>query len=195
MRSICVLILLFLASPLKGQDILEWDENYEIRLSDFKSNTTRIGNSNVYSLKSNITMSFSFYISNMEFMMTKNFNSKVNCSFNRSSASFVAPDTLTALSLIDFARYEFDLSELYARKLRQKIFESKGAFSDINFINPLYNQVHQELADRHNLAMQITNIGLDKEKLELLHKEVKEELDQMADFCKTCKPPKKKKAG
>jgi hypothetical protein len=52
---------------------------------------------------------------------------KVNCSVQRDAASLIAPDTIKANKLLQFASYEFDLSELYARKL-QEIYEQKGSF-------------------------------------------------------------------
>jgi len=37
----------------------------------------------------------------------------------------VAPDENSAKDLVDYARFQFDLTELYARKFRKKIFEEK----------------------------------------------------------------------
>ncbi len=126
-------------------------------------------------------------------MFTKNFNSKVNCTFNRDAASLVAPDSLTAMDLLDFARFEFDLSELYARKFRKKIYEEKGAFSEASFFRPLYDKIQQEFTERHTIAGQESDLGRNKEKLNELHQAVLKEIEQLSDFCKLCKPPKKKK--
>jgi hypothetical protein len=53
--------------------------------------------------------------------------------FQRDAGSLIAPDTITANKLLDFASYEFDLSELYARKLRKEIYEQKGTFLMLAF--------------------------------------------------------------
>jgi predicted DsbA family dithiol-disulfide isomerase len=53
---------------------------------------------------------------------------KINCSVQRDAASLIAPDTIKANKLLQFASYEFDLSELYARKLQKEIYEQKKVF-------------------------------------------------------------------
>lgn len=193
MRQLFIVFFFTFVSTVKGQNTIEWDGNYQLQLSDFQSSTTQVGGTNIYSLHTASSMDFSFYMSNGEFMFTKNFNSKVNCSFNRNAASLVAPDSLIATDLLSFARYEFDLSELYARKFRKRLFEEKGAFSDVNFFRPIYDEIQREFTERHTLAGRTTDLGRDREKLKQLHQEVLSEIEQLVDFCKTCKPPKKKK--
>lgn len=193
MKHLLVVAFFTLVIPLNGQNAIEWDGKYQLQLSDFQSSTTQIGGTNVYSLHTASGIDFSFYMSNAEFIFTKNFNSKVNCSFNRNAASLVAPDSLTATALLAFARYEFDLSELYARKFRKRLYEEKGAFSDASFFKPVYDEIQGEFSERHTIAGKSTDLGRDKEMLKQLHQEVLIEIAQLAAFCKTCKPPKKKK--
>lgn len=132
-------------------------------------------------------------MSNAEFMFTKNFNSKVNCSFNRSAAAIVAQDSTTAIDLLHFARYQFDLSELYARKLRKKLFEEKAVLSDVSFFKPIHDEIQNELTERNTVAGKTAELGRNRVELEKLHDEVLREIEQLSDFCKNCKPPKKKK--
>jgi hypothetical protein len=193
MRLKLTIVFLIFVCIAKGQNLIDWDGNYQLKLSDFQSPTTQIGDVTMYSLHSSTSFDFSFYMTNGEFMFTKNFNSKVNCTFKRDLASLVAPDSTQANALVDFARYEFDLSELYARKFRKRLYEEKGAFSDVNFFRPIYDSVQKEFTERHTLAGRLTDIGRNREKLETLHYEVLMEIRQLADFCKTCKPPKRKK--
>jgi len=178
---------------IKAQNKIDWTGNYQLRLSDFQSPATQIGQTTIYSFHSGSGIDFSFFMSKAEFMFTKNFNSKVNCSFNRSAASIVAPDSAIAADLVNFARYDFDLLELYARKFRKTLFEEKGAFSDVNFFKPIYDQMQNEFAQRHTVAGKITDLGRNKEKLRELHHEVLIEMKLFSDFCKDCKPVKKKK--
>ena len=193
MRHLFIAILLAIVCNVKGQNTIEWDGNYQLKLSDFQSTATQIGGTNIYSLNTVSSFDFSFYMSSGEFMFTKNFNSKVNCSFNRNAASLVAPDSLIATDLLSFARYQFDLSELYARKFRKRLFEEKGAFSNVNFFRPIYDEIQREFNERQTIAMKATDLGRDKEKLRQIHQDVLAEIAQLANFCKTCKPPKKKK--
>jgi hypothetical protein len=60
----------------------------------------------------------------------------------------VAPDSTTANKLVQFAQYQFNLSELYARRLRQKIYENKATFSDISFLKPLYETIEKILLQK-----------------------------------------------
>jgi hypothetical protein len=192
MRHLLVIILSSVISPVCGQNTIDWSENYQIQLSDFKSPTTQIGNTNIYSLYPACSFDFSFSMTKAEFMFTKNFNSKVNCYFNRNAASILAPDSVTADALVRFSRYDFDLTELYARKFRKKLFEEKGAFSNVSFFRPIYDSIQNELSNRHTIAGSSTDVGKNKGKLEELHKEVLKEISELSDFCKTCKPQKKK---
>ena len=131
-------------------------------------------------------------MSNYEFMLTKNFNSKVTCSFKPEAAMILAPDTATATDLLEFAKFDFDLAELYARKLRKRLYEEKGAFSDANFFQPVYDEINKEFVDRHTAAGKETDLGKNRDKLNELHAQVMQEIDELPDFCKTCKPSKKK---
>ena len=193
MKRLFTLICIVYTQFSIGQNTVEWDGVYQLTFSDFQSPATEIGNSSMYSIHSGSGMYFSFYMSNAEFMFTKNFNSKVDCSFNRSSAALIAPDSSIAMNLLLFARYEFDLNELYARKLRKKLYEGKGTFSSIEFFKPFYEEIQSELSERHALAGKLTDIGSDREALASLHQDVINEINQLSDFCKQCKPPKKKK--
>jgi hypothetical protein len=192
MKKAIFLILIFHSLISKSQNDIDWNGIYKLQLSDFQSPSTQIGNVNVYSLTSCSGFAFAFYMSNAEFIFTKNFNSKVSCQFSRMAASLVAPDTATAAQLINFARFDFDLAELYARKCRQKLFENKKAFSNVTFFKPVYDEVQKEFITRHTEAAKETDIGRDSTKLVILHARVLDEIDQLPDFCKTCKPNKKK---
>jgi hypothetical protein len=177
----------------KGQNTIEWDGIYQLRLSDFQSPATQIGGVTIYSLHSAASFDFAFAMSNGEFMFTKNFNPKVNCTFRRDAASLVAPDSIFANDLLGFARYEFDLAELYARKFRKRLYEEKDAFSDVSFFQPIYDSVHMEFAQRHTIAGKVTDLGRNREKLHELQQEVLNEIQDLSDFCKLCKPTKKKR--
>lgn len=194
MKIAIVFFLFFQVVISNAQNAIEWDGTYELQLSDFQSNATQIGSEvTVTSINTASSLDFAFMMSNVEFMFTKNFNSKVNCSFQRDAAYLIAPDALTANKLLDFARYEFDLSELYARKLRKEIYEQKGTFSDVSFLKVIYDQIQKQYTEEHAMAAKSTNLGLETVKLTALHTEVSKQIQNYPDFCKSCKPPKKKK--
>ncbi len=189
------LLLFWLVSVLQhtvAQNIIEWDSRYALKLSDFKSEASKIGG-NVNSLNSAMGIQFSFSMSNYEFMFTKNFNSKVSCTFARDASSLIASDEKMAECLLKFSQFDFDLSELYARKFRKALYENKGAFSSAGFFKPIYDDINKEFTQRHSKAADETQLGQDETKLQVLHAQVLYELNELPDFCKTCKPPKKSK--
>jgi len=186
-------LLFFVLLSTQAQNVIEWDGKYQLQLSDFQSPATQIGQGNIYSLQTVSFFDFSFYMTQFEFMAIKNFNSNVDCSFRRNAAALVAPDTLIALDLLAFARYEFDLSELYARKFRKELFEKKKGFSSANFFRPIYDELSKEFTAKRTLDVQLTDIGRNRGVLSELHDEVLQEIQMLADFCKNCNPKKKKR--
>lgn len=187
-----VLLSVFSASFGMAQNEISWREDVVLQLSDFQSPATQIGNVSTYSLQTASGFGFSFYMSNFEFMFTKNFNNKVSNNFSRSAAALVAPDEVTAVYMVGFAQYQFDLAELFARKFRKKLFEEKSAFSSVDFVKPFYEQVQNEFSQRNTEASKLTDMGRNKALLEKLRSEVRREIESLPDFCQSCKPGKKK---
>jgi hypothetical protein len=178
---------------VQAQNVIDWDGEYELQMNDFQGGATQIGGVNIFSLHTATGMSFFFQMSNAEFMFTKNFNSKVSCTFTRNASSIIAPDSTYAINLLKFARFEFDLAELYARKLRQKLHEEKSTFSNGNFFEPVYNAVQLEYSQRHANAGKETDVGQKSAILKEYHEQVLNEINDLAAFCKACKAPKKSK--
>lgn len=193
MRTILLLAAVCLSFTVPAQNVVDWDGRYQLQLSDFQSPATQIGGTTIMALNTGSTLNFAFQMTNAEFLFTKNFNSKVSCSFPRAMASLVAPDSVMAMDLVRFARYQFDLSELYARKLRKQLYEQKGAFSDASFYRPIFDSVQNAFINRYTMAEKKTRMGLDTAKVAALHAEVLQEINTMPDYCKTCKVSKKKK--
>lgn len=192
MKHIIPILLMLTTSFLFAQNDIDWDGKYQLKLTDFKSPATQIGNVSIYSLNVPSGIDFSFSMSNVQFLFTKNFNSKVNNTFKPKAASLVAPDEVIADDLVNFANYQFDLSELYARKFREKIFKEKDTFSNVTFFKPIYEEIQNEYSGRLTIAGKETDLGRNKNKLKALHDQVLKEIDELNDFCKACKTPKKK---
>ncbi|WP_110346260.1 hypothetical protein [Flavobacterium hydrophilum] len=190
--------LLFIVSILfcinsYSQNEINWDGKYQLKISDFQSPSTKVGDVKVNNFMMVIGADLNFAMSNIEFMFTKNFNSKINNTFKRESSSIIAVDDKNAQAMVYLGQYGFDLSELYARKLRKKIFEEKRTLSDISFLKPLYYENQKELNELISKTSNETNLGSEKDKLEKLHEQVLKEIEELSDFCKECKTPKKNK--
>lgn len=177
-----------------SQNVIEWSPEHKLKLTDFQSPETEINNQlNTYTLFPGTNIDFSFQMSSYAFMFKKNFNEKVSTTFNRDLAAIIAPDSTIANQLVEFGQYSFDLAELYSRKFRKKIYENKGAFSDISFYQPILKKLQQEMDAENSRMLKSTDFGKDLELLGKEHQKVLLQIESYADFCKECKPPKKKK--
>jgi len=177
-----------------GQDKQEWSEDYEIQFEDFKNGGTEINEElSSYSLSAGTHLAFAMQKNAYSFALSKNFNSNVSAILNRSSAILVAPDSATAHQLLQFARFSFDLTELYARKFRKRMYEEKETFSKSNFYEPIFDDINEELANEHSRVLKLTDLGREEALLKKEHDLVKIKIVELADFCKACRPPKKVK--
>lgn len=193
MKSLLLLSFTILPFVSLAQDKIEWSPESKIQLEDFQSDGTEIGNTTSYSINVASGFTFSFSMSRSEFMFTKNFNTKVDCSFDKKLSYLVAPDTMVAQQLVAFAQFQFDLSELYARKFRKELYEQKGTFSNVQFFKTSFDKIQEEYNLRLLAANKSTEMGENSIKLAALREEVLEEINQLQDFCKSCKTPKKQK--
>lgn len=187
------LSLLFCFQFTSAQNNFEWSENRRLQLSDFQSESTQIGKGNLTSFMNGASINFGYTMSSSEFMTTKNFNSKVVAKFTPSGAYIMAPDTLSALQILRLAQYDFDLTELYTRKFRQEIYENKRAFSSRNFFQPLFDNIQKQITERRSKDFQKCEMGNKPEVLAIMQQELNAEIASLSDYCKECKPPKKKK--
>ncbi|MEQ8546591.1 MAG: hypothetical protein RIC03_01720 [Cyclobacteriaceae bacterium] len=196
MKPVLFLFLVLTFSTGFSQTIENWTIDFQLELSDFQSPQTEINeNLTSYSIYSGSNMDFSFQMSTYEFMFTKNFNTKVKTTFNRNAAVITAPDSTTALQLVNFGQYSFDLTELYTRKFRQRMYEEKGAFSDVNFFKPIFENLQEEMNAESARVLKVTDLGREAELLNTEHQKVLIEIGELSNFCYYCKPPKKKKKG
>ncbi len=193
MKKIIIIICAFFAIQTYSQNEINWDGKYILQLSDFQSTSTQIGNTKVSSLNCSSGFDFLVSMSNIEFLFTKNFNSKINNRFLRDASSLVSPTKETAEYLVNFAHFQFNLSELFARKLRKTIFENKKTFSDISFLKPIYEETQKQYSIRLTNATKETDIGNKTTILQKLNAQVLIEIDEYYEFCKECKISKKKK--
>ncbi|WP_405383774.1 hypothetical protein [Maribacter sp. LLG6340-A2] len=192
-------IILFLLTAsismqLFAQEPLVWNPDYELQLSDFQSPESEIDPElTSYSIYSGSKIDFSFNMNSVSFMFTKNFNDKIKAIFQKNLAVLVAPDSLTANQLLQFGRYDFDLVELYARKIRKKIYEEKGTFSDSKLFQPIFNELQEEMNTVSAQVFKATDFGKDTKLLLKEHNKVIDEINTLSDFCLTCKPRKNRK--
>jgi len=188
------MLLLFVSGALTyaiGQEPIEWHPDYMLQLSDYQSPESEINSKlTSYTIYSGSKIDFSFNMNSVSFMFTKNFNSKIKAIFQKNLAVLVAPDSLTAQQLLQFGRYDFDLVELYARKIRKKIYEEKGTFTDAKFFQPIFNELQEEMNTVSAQVFKATDFGKDAALLQKEHDKVIDQINVLSDFCVSCKPKK-----
>lgn len=193
MKKTFNILIAIISISVYSQNEIEWNENVQLQLSDFKSPQSQIENTSIKSLYASTGFDFLFSMSNVEFIFTKNFNSKVNNSFKPNSASIVAPNQETAIALLNFAQFQFNLSELCARKFRKKLNEEKKSFSNISFFKPIFDEFQKEFSEKTTLVGKETDLGQKKDKLKATNQQILNEIQALSNYCKTCKIPKKNK--
>lgn len=193
MSTKLIFLLLILTNGLFSQvNTIEWEPDYDFKIGDFQGTKTTINRDvDKVLVQSGVILDFEFQMSNVEFMFTKNFNSKVSCIFNRDAAVIKAADSLVAERIIALVKFDFDLSELYARKIRKELYQNKKTFSNATFFQPYFDKM---IAERDKISSRIysdSDFGNESNILEREHKVVKKEINALSSFCKECKPPKK----
>ena len=192
-RIVCFFLMLGTISYGQSEAV-DWSSNYKLKLEDFQNPETEInGEGSSLFIQSGATIELAFQMNNLAFMFTKNFNNKILCKFYKESAVLVAPGSLDVPRLIKLAQFDFDLSELYARKIRKEIYENKKTFSKADFFEPYFNKM---IAERNGISSKIykaSDFGKKIEVVEKEHTKVVKEIELLHDFCFDCKPPRKKR--
>jgi hypothetical protein len=174
-----------------SQEVFEWQENVSLTMRDYSSVESEINpDCNLYSIKSEIAMDFSFSMKAVMFAAAKHLNNKVTTKFNRAASYLLAPNEEIANRLLAFGNFEFDLVELYSRKFRKALFNEKKSFSNARYFEPIYEEIHKQLNAHHSRVSKLTNVGRQEELLAEEHLKVMAELKEYIDFCKECKPSK-----
>lgn len=170
---------------LCGQNKLEWTDNYELTLEDFQANAPNTGS--IQTVQGHITIEYQ--IANVEILASNNFNKNVTNYFYR-TASWIDKGE-NAEKLLKYAQTIFDINEWMARRLRVSFRENKGHLLS-GKQNEIYEQLAKEFAEIQSQYSRDTDYGSIDEKQVQWENRINENLNLLADFCKSCKPTKKK---
>lgn len=185
-------LLLFLGTFGFAQEKIEWSNDIEITRSSFQAKLPALAEDNMQQYSFARTFEFNFQMFNVQFAFTKNFNKYV-LAYYAPELSWIEDGELTDQLLL-MANLDFDLVELYARKFRKKMFETKKVGSNINFYNDIHDQINSEYSNRQAVIQ--SELQSKENVEEYLNHELKTvnlEIEELAEFCKKCKPKKKKK--
>ena len=188
-KTILLLAIILLFPGVSGaQNIIEWSADVQLTKDDFQAQAPN--------RRQMQTASGSFYVEyemqGLNLVITRNLNKNVSCYFQK-DASYIDEGTEEATArLLRYQQLIFNLYEIQARNLRKKFFEERK-----RLLTKGPSELHKEAYAEHaKLLSQIEsdtfNGTLDSEIDKWMTWSL-EELEKLGDFCKTCKPKKKKR--
>ncbi len=189
---IYIVILALLPAIAVSQEKVSWTSDLTITEHSFKGAIPNLVDDLVQQYYFACTYDFSFHMMSMQFAFTKNFNQYVNA-YYIPTHSWIESGELTS-QLILMANLDFDLAELYARKFRKKLYEAKNVGSNIDFFCSLHNENNKEYTTEHaEIHSELRTVDNAEEYLHQKILEINSKIEDLSEFCKTCKPKKKKK--
>lgn len=182
-----VFLIIFIAvqSVAMAQSKIEWTENYRLTLADFLANAPNTGT--VQTVQGHTTIEYQF--SNYELLGSRNFNKNVTCYFLR-TAWWIDKGERTD-KLLQYAQTIFDLREWMARELRKRFRENKKQLL-AGKQNEIYEELASKFAELESTYSKETHYGTVDSNQSEWEERIMAELAMLADYCKTCKPAKKK---
>lgn len=187
----CILILLVTGFNL-AQDRVPWADDVEITLESFQAPIPALEEDHIQQYTFSSTYEFAYQMLNMQFAFTKNFNSYVETYYSP-KLSWMEHGEFTSQLLL-MANLDFDLIELYVRKFRKRMYEQKKVGSSPNFFAAIHDEIALALNnERLVIHNKVSRLEDPIEYLQAKMNEVNLGINELHEFCKTCKPSKKKK--
>ena len=168
-----------------AQSKLEWTENYKLTLDDFQASAPNA--SAMQTVQGHTTVEYQF--NNYEIIGSRHFNKNVTCYFFR-TASWIDKGEKTE-QLLRYAQAIFDMNEWMTRELRKRFRENKKQLL-AGKQNEIYEQLATEFANIQSRYSKETEHGTIDSKQSEWEARIKNELAMLSDYCKTCKPAKKR---
>jgi hypothetical protein len=171
-----------------AQNIIEWSEDYKLSLDDFQANAPNTG------LMQTASGSFgvNYEVGGLNLVSTRNLNKNVSATFQKDASYIDKGDEKSSQRLLSYQQLIFNLYELQARKLRKSFFEERKTV-----LTKGPSVLHQKVLTEHNrLLAEIesdTFHGAISEEIEKWNSQILLDIKNLSDFCKDCKPVKKKK--
>jgi hypothetical protein len=168
---ITVLFFVVIGNILFAQDTIYWSPSYRLKWEDFHGKPDTLSK---YGAISDLKIKYSLSANE------DSFNAEVLCFFikSKSWSLFKKSDTL-----LMHEQGHFDITELFARKLRKAISEYKLNYKTVgNDIDNLFLTIKQERIRMDSLYDKETNLSRNGEEQLLWNKKIKAELDKLKKF-------------
>lgn len=193
MKNIIIFMTLILIGfHMTAQKQIEWSEEIIINEKSFQGTLPNLTDDNYQEYYFSTSFDFNFQMLSLQFTFTKNFNKYVTA-YYVPEFSWMEEGDLTEQLLL-MANMDFDLVELFARKFRKKLFEAKNLGSNVNFFSHLHNEINNEYIARNaEIRSRLKTTDNLSDYLVEDNDRINAEIQELGEFCKTCKPQKKKK--
>lgn len=175
------LLMLFLVMPFMifsqviSSDEFLWDKNRSLQKEDYKL----IVNDNNVPIKSSIT--FSYHLKGFN-VFNNNFNKNIINKFSGNS-SLINPNYKNTSALLEYQQINFDLSEVYARKMRREILMNKSKlWKGFDFAYEIFNSITSGFMKVQAEMNNDTNYGNNTEKIPFWKQKISKELDELSEF-------------
>ncbi|MNK33705.1 hypothetical protein D3C87_521980 [compost metagenome] len=115
-------------------------------------------------------------------VFNKNFNQNVLNKFSGSSSA-INPDLYNIETFINYQQLNFDLAEVYARKMRRDLLANKSTFwKGFDVANQIMNQISSDFTRTQILMDSETNQGTDSTQVRIWEQKIKKELEELSEF-------------
>jgi hypothetical protein len=165
-------------SSSSNADLIEWSDTRKLVWADFTGSLPEDAMQNAA-----VTNCGFGYSSNKMTVFNKPELTVLNV-FNR-KLSWVKSNQVYRQELLEHEQLHFDISELYARKLRKEFASTNFTYFNVKKkTESIYNQVQKQYLQRQQEYENESNYSLDKQKQAEWIKKIKEELNNLKEFSK-----------
>jgi len=159
---------------LPGDDYISWNEKTKLRWADFKGIPQVIDS--VFEAFTTSSIHSSYHPVDLNTMQYE-----ISAVFNETK-SFYKSDT--SKYLLSHEQGHFDLTEIYARKLRQDLIKQDLRLTNYQGVfDSLYEQVHSELNKSQALYDSETDHSRNLDQQKKWNEKIKNDLAQLKAFC------------
>ena len=185
-------VIILCVTTINAQQKISWTNDNEITKADFKGNTPEMAEDNLQQYLFSCTWEFNFQMASLQFTFSKNFNKYVDA-YYLPQQSWIEEGELTD-DLLLMANLDFDIAELFARRFRKEIYDNKRWDSSPQIFNEVHSKIQYDYVNyRAKIESEYRSKGNIEEVVTKYSKEVNDEILKLNEFCKTCKPKKKKR--
>ena len=191
-KFICIFLFLISTVIASAQTKIIWEPTIEITRESFKDTPPPLKEDHIQQMVLQATYDMQYQMVNAQFMFTKNFNKYIRA-YYIPEQSWIEEGELTD-ELIELANLQYDAAELYARKFRSAIFMQKSVGSSPQLLQDLHSKFSSEYL---KFNARLTNDFFTQEnwdEIQSRHQQnIDQQLEELAEFCQSCKPKKRKK--